>query len=173
MNLIDVLLGIIFVYAFVRGFMQGFISAVVSLIALAAAIYATLYHSDIITNFLINTLNFEINNLSIIGYILTFLLVFIVLVLIGRILTKLAGFLALGIVNRILGGFFNVAKYALLVSAIIMYKPAFTEKIFFKEKTIENSFLYLPVKSIAPKVFDVSLDYIEKRKEKNGEENKI
>ena len=107
MNSIDIVLGIILIYAFYRGIRKGLFATLASLIGLIAGVYGAIHFSHFAANLLSKTLQWspEIINLTAFG--VTFLIILIVVNLAGKILTKIADFAALGLVNKLLGGVFN------------------------------------------------------------------
>lgn len=153
MNVIDIILALLLVFGLVRGLMKGFIIEVASLIAIIAGIYGAIYFSHIAVNWLSANLDWETQNIQLLAYALTFLVIVLGILLVGKLLTKLAGMLALGIVNRILGGIFGVAKVALICSVLILFiEDWITENEILPEEKFEQSVLYFPVKQIAPAV---------------------
>ncbi|TQD40542.1 CvpA family protein [Haloflavibacter putidus] len=151
MNVIDIILIVLLTFGLIRGFIKGFIIEVASLIAIIAGIYGAIYFSHLMVGWLAGNLDWQTDNIRLLAYALTFLLIVIGILILGKLLTKFANVLALGIVNRILGGIFGVVKVALVCSTLIWFTNNWLEDDnFFTEEKQQQSVLYIPIKQIAP-----------------------
>ncbi len=104
-----------------KGFTKGLIIELASLAALVLGIYAALYFSDITADFLVTYLKVGKKYLSLIAFVLTFILVVIgVVTLGGRILEKFIDILLLGFLNKLAGAVFGVLKGMLILSLLLM-----------------------------------------------------
>lgn len=149
MNYIDIILIIPIIWFAYQGFKRGLIVELASLVALVLGIYAALYFSEYAAYFLTNSLGLETEYLSIISFILTFIVVVVLVYFIGKILEKLVNMVALGFLNKMAGAVFGVLKAAVLLSIIILIINHFNDKFISKEKK-EGSYLFAPVAGIAP-----------------------
>lgn len=152
MSIIDIILGVILLFAFYTGLKKGLFLTLASLVGLIAGVYGAIYFSHFAAAYLSNSFNWseQITNLA--AFAITFLAIIFVVSLAGKLLTKIADFAALGLVNKLAGGLFNALKYAFIVSVIFMFINASTEVsglLISEEKKID-SVLYEPVASIAP-----------------------
>lgn len=152
MSIVDIILGIILVFAFYTGLKQGLFVTLASLIGLIAGVYGAIYFSHYAAAFLSGAFNWseQITNLA--AFAVTFIVIVFVISLAGKLLTKIVDFAALGIINKLAGGVFNAIKYAFIVSVIFMYINASTSISGFmiSEKKKADSVLYEPVASLAP-----------------------
>lgn len=152
MNSIDIVLGIILIYAFYRGIRKGLFATLASLIGLIAGVYGAIHFSHFAANLFSKTLQWspEIINLTAFG--VTFLIILIVVNLAGKILTKIADFAALGLVNKLLGGVFNTLKLGFICSVVFMFINASTSisGLIIPSQKKESSLLYQPVAAIGP-----------------------
>ena len=74
----------------------------------------------------------------------------------GKALTKLADFASLGIINKLLGAVFGALKIGLILSVLLSVFEKLNNTLpFLEDKYIEESALYEPVKSLAPKLFPI------------------
>ncbi len=152
MNSIDIILGIILIYAFYRGIRKGLFATLASLIGLIAGVYGAIHFSHFAANLLSKTLQWSPELINLTAFGITFLIILIVVNLAGKILTKIADFATLGLVNTILGGVFNTLKIAFICSVIFMFLNASTNisGLLITSQKKESSLLYQPVATIAP-----------------------
>lgn len=153
MNTVDIVLTLILVYGLVRGFFKGLLAELASLVGIVVGIYGAIHFSHILATFFAENLNWDSDYVNLIAFAITFILIVFVISLAGKILTKMAGFAALGIVNKLLGSVFGLLKMIFLVSVVIMFFNATNEEInLVSEESLENSKLYVPIKTVAPAV---------------------
>ena len=152
MNSIDIILGIILIYAFYRGIRKGLFATLASLIGLIAGVYGAIHFSHFAANLLSKTFQWSPELINLTAFGITFLIILIVVNLAGKILTKIADFATLGLVNTILGGVFNTLKIAFICSVIFMFLNASTNisGLLITSQKKESSLLYQPVATIAP-----------------------
>ena len=156
MNIFDIIIAALLIFAFVRGIMKGFFAEVASLVAIIAGVYAAIHYAHNVEFYLVNSssLNWSDETNRIVAFSITFLAVVILIVFIGKILTKLADITALGMLNKLLGGIFAILKVALILSVIFTFFGRVNNTIpFIKQETLDESLLYSPVKQIAPTLF--------------------
>lgn len=175
MNTIDIIFGIILLLGFIQGFKKGLFVELASLVGLIAAVYGAIHFSHIAANWLAERTSWTEKVINLAAFAITFVIIVLIVSLAGKLLTKIANFAMLGIINKIAGAAFAVIKYAFLLSVVIMFLNEANERIgFVNEKTMEESILFSPVKSIAPALLP---SILEKAKEENiynpdKEENK-
>lgn len=151
MNTVDIILSLILLYGLIRGFFRGLLAELASLIGFVAGIYGAIHFSYILSDFLAQHVDLNIQYVNLIAFAITFFIIVFLISLAGRILTKIAGFAALGLVNKFLGAAFGVLKVAFIASVVIMFFKATNEEIeMVEEETLATSILYVPVEKIAP-----------------------
>jgi membrane protein required for colicin V production len=156
MNIFDIIIAGLLLFAFVRGIMKGFLVEVASLVAIIAGVYVAIHYAHYIESYLqkATSINWSDKTNNIVAFTVTFLTVILVVILIGKTLTKLADITALGMLNKILGGVFGTLKIALFLSVSFTLFGSINNKIpFIKQETLDESILYNPVKKIAPVLF--------------------
>lgn len=160
MNVFDVIIAVILLFAFVRGLMNGLFAEVASLVALIAGVFCAIHFSYYAENFLNGSvLKWSHQTNKIVAFVVTFLFVVFAVIFVGKILTKLADITALGLLNKILGGLFSILKSALILSVIFLFFDKFNRTIpFVDKKMLDESILYYPIKSIVPTLFPAILD---------------
>ena len=166
MSVVDIILGIILLFAFYKGAKQGLFVTLASLIGLVLGVIGAVYFSDYAASYIGDNVNWSEQVVNLVAFAVTFLIIVFLIGLAGKALTKVADFAALGLINKILGGVFNALKYALIVSVIFMFINAsstFSGFIISDEKK-EASILYEPVASLAPLVMPHILDKVDELK---------
>lgn len=164
MNVFDIIIAALLIYAFVRGFMKGFFVEVASLIALIGGVYGAIHFSYFAGDLLEERVDWDENYISLTAFAVTFIAIVIAISALGKMLTKMADFAALGLVNKILGGVFALLKSILILSVIFVFFARINGAIpFVGKETLDNSILYAPVKSIVPTIFPSFVEEIESK----------
>ena len=153
MNLLDIILGIILVFAFVQGMRKGLFVSLASFIGLILGVIGAIYFSEFAVKHINNWLSLNEETTSFVAKAVTFIAIIFIINWAAKFLTKIADFAFLGLVNKILGGVFNVLFSAFLISIFFMFFNQWnaTEYVISNEKK-ENSNLYAPVEAFAPLV---------------------
>ena len=153
MNYIDITLCIPLAWGFYKGFTKGLIIEVATLVALIAGSWGSVKLADHVTNFLKSDLNWNSPYLPIISFALIFLLIIIGVYLVAKIIEHFAKAIALGTINKLLGACFGMFKFALLLSIFFYFFEAVGKSIeVIPAKTRKESILYTPLARIAPLV---------------------
>ena len=154
MGVIDIVLGALILFGLVRGFMKGLFVEVASLVALVAGVYGAIHFSDFAAEFLNDKTDWDEKTISITAFAVTFVVIILAISLAGKALTKLADFAALGIINKLAGGVFGALKIAVILSVILIVFDRMNSTItFIDEENVDDSLLYIPVKSLVPMIF--------------------
>jgi membrane protein required for colicin V production len=154
MNYLDVVLALPLLWGIYRGFTKGLIISVATLFALILGVFAAIHFSSFFGEYLNRWFHPDPRYLKVLSFALTFLFVVAVVRLIGWGLDKLIKAVALGFINRLLGVFFNVIKWAFILSVLInIVESGERTKSLISEQIKEESILYRPISGIAPFVF--------------------
>ncbi len=167
MNILDIILVIPLIWFAWKGFSRGLIIELTSLAALIIGIYAAIHFSWFAAEFLTDNFEIEGRYLSIISFIVTFIVIALAVYAIGKLVEKLVDIVALGFINKSLGTVFGILKAAVLLSLILLVINSFdTNQKLISEKTKEGSLLYRPVASIVPLIMPMlSLEDFDLKKE--------
>ncbi len=165
MNIFDIVITVILIFAFVRGFMKGFFVEVASLIALVGGIYGAIHFSYFAAEILEKYVDWSENYIALTAFAITFVAIIIAVSSLGKVFTKMADFAALGFINKILGGFFALLKSMVILSVIFVFFGRINSTIPLIEKeTLVNSILYGSVKEIVPAIFPSIIKEIDEKK---------
>ncbi len=151
MNYIDIVLGILLIVAAVRGFIKGFIVELASLLALILGIWGAIHFSHFTADILVNNLDIQSEHISIVAFVITFIVILVAVHILGNIVTKLVEAMALGFINHLAGLLFGVFKTALILSILLLFFDRINQNgDIIAEETIEKSQVYEPLKSLVP-----------------------
>jgi membrane protein required for colicin V production len=155
MGLLDILLGILLVWGLWKGLKNGLFMEIASIVALIAGIYGAIHFSYITGDYLSEHLEWDEHNMSIIAFVVTFVLIIIIVHLAGKLLTKVANFAMLGLLNKIAGAIFGTLKVAILLGAALIFFDRMDSTLnIMDENTKKESMLYQPIKDIGALIFD-------------------
>ncbi len=153
MNVLDIILIIPILWLMYRGFTKGFIIELASLAALVLGIWAAIHFSWYTAGVLDDYIDISKKYLSIISFIVTFILVVILVYFVGRLVEKFVSIIALGFVNKLFGAVFGILKAAFILSLLIFIINSMdTRKTIITEKLREGSLLYHPVERLVPTI---------------------
>lgn len=160
MNVIDIIIAVVLIFAAVRGFMTGLFSSIASLLAIVLGVFCAIHFSYYVEYALNDSvLDWSHQTNKIVAFAVTFLAVVLGVIFVGKLLTKLADITALGLLNKILGGVFGALKWSLILSVIFLLFDKFNKTIpFVDKKMLDNSVFYYPVKSMVPTLFPSIMD---------------
>jgi len=154
MNTVDLVFGILLLWAAYRGFTKGFIVQLATLAALLLGILGAVLFSDFTSDLIIKKFDVTGQYLPILSFAVTFLVIVIAVHLFAKMLNKLIDAIALGVVNRLLGVLFSLLKTGFIVSIIlVLINKADNRFNFIPNETKENSLLYKPLSNFAPMIF--------------------
>lgn len=153
MNTVDIILIFILIGAFVIGFKNGFVKTSMSLFSWIVGIYAAVFYAGRMAIIIKRWISSNDDLVRILSYVIVFLLVVLLFNLLGRLFTGALNVMMMGPLNQIAGGIFNVIKYLVIVSFVIMLINSGNTYRMLSESQRESSWFYEPVASIAPAIF--------------------
>lgn len=154
MQIIDILVGLLLIYAIYKGVKKGFIIALSSLVSLMLGIFIAIKFSHYVGQYLGEMTSWNPEYVKIISFVVTFVLVVMGVILLGKTFTKIAGMIMLGWLNRLAGGIFSFLKMILILSVLFNFFDKWNTKgdIIAHDK-LESSYSYRPIKVISHKVY--------------------
>lgn len=154
MNYIDIILGLLLLFAAINGFRKGLISELASLAALILGIWGAIEFSYITSDFLTENFNLETEYLNIISFIITFIVIVILVHIVGSSVNKLIEVAMLGFLNKTAGLIFGILRSALILSIILLVFDKIDEDVrILSQEAKAESRLYEPVRKLAPSIF--------------------
>ncbi len=164
MNIFDIIIAALLIFAFVRGFTKGFFVEVASLVALIAGVWGAIHFSYFAGDLLKEQVDWTEKYITLTAFAITFIAIVVGISFLGKMLTKMADFAALGLVNKILGGVFALLKSVVILSVVFVFFSRINTTIpFVGQETLEDSILYEPIKDLVPSIFPSIVEEFESR----------
>jgi membrane protein required for colicin V production len=165
MNIFDIIVGLLLLFALFKGFKNGLVTELASLAALVLGLFGAIKFSDVTAEYLSPHINSS--HIGLISFFLTFILIVIGIHFIAKLINKLLDAVALGAINRILGAAFSVLKYAFIISVLLAVLNGIDKNgNIISEKQKRSSVLYGPVSNLAVQVFPyLHFDDVKKKAE--------
>jgi len=159
MNWLDIAIAIPLTWGLYKGFTGGIIMEIARIIALIAGVYLAVRFAQELSEYLY--LNSDLTNefLPIISFALIFIVVVVLVHLFAKTIEKLAKAVALGWANKAAGAAFGMFRIAFVLSVVIMMLTRFELLTSFERgETAKSSFLYSPLQRLAPFIIPVLED---------------
>lgn len=154
MNYFDIIFILIIVWAAIRGFSTGFIVQLSSLVAIIIGAYVAYKMSYLLVDKISDVLTADPIIVNTIAFVITFGVVWALVVLLGKFLNLVVKTAMLGMLNRIVGLVFAVAKTVFVLSVVLMLIGNLNISLkFLSEEQTNSSLLYKPIEKFAPAVF--------------------
>jgi membrane protein required for colicin V production len=115
---LNIILLIPILYFAYKGFKNGLIVELCSLVALILGVFVTISFSDVTYALLQENFPNLSTGLSILSYVITFVVVVIAVRLMGKLITKLVDAVALSFVNKTLGSLFGAFKAVVFLALL-------------------------------------------------------
>jgi len=154
MSYIDIILGLLLIFAAISGFRKGLIVELVSLAALILGIWGAIEFSGVTSEFLTENLNLKTEHLNIISFVVTFIVIVILVHIVGNVIDKIVETAMMGFLNKLAGMVFGVLKSALILSVILVIFDKIDEDVqILSPEAKTKSKLYTPMRNFAPSIF--------------------
>lgn len=154
MNYLDVIIGILVIFAAIHGYKKGLVHQLASLGAVILGIFIAVKFSKWIAPFILAHFTSSANAAKIAAFVVIFIVVVILVHILGKFIEKAVEEIELAPLNRIAGLAFGVIKMVFILSAIMVLLELSIIKFNWpKEKDRLRSYLYKPVESVAPAIF--------------------
>ncbi|MDR2119961.1 MAG: CvpA family protein [Tannerella sp.] len=154
MNWLDITIICLAAAGFVKGCSDGFVRQIVMLIALVAAIYLCSAVAVYIREYIREAGLMPAHAVTVVSYVLAFLLILCVIALVGHILHKIMDVTPLSLPNHLAGGIFALTFTVLFIS-LMLNIIAFSDRnsVLIPSEVKSRSRLYLPVKRVVPAIY--------------------
>ena len=148
----DILLLILLAVGFISGIVSGAVRQVISLVAFVLGFVIACFYYQQLGAVLGSVLPLPAF-CNVVAFILLWVVVPIVARLAGTLLTSLLdGLFAVGLLNRLLGGILGVARYGLMLGALIWL---FSSMQVISEETMQQSRLARPLKAVPEFIYNL------------------
>lgn len=149
MNILDIIIAIVIAVFAVAGLRRGLILEAFALAAFIIGIYGAMYFCDFVSATLTKTFDISDEYVSIVAFILTFILLMLLVRWLGKLVYNLVNALYLGFLDKIGGLIFGAAKGAFIVSILILILNSFGANGIIKKEARDKSVLYVKTEAIA------------------------
>ena len=149
--LIDLIFAVLMVLAVIHGYRRGLIAAVFSFVAIIIGLAAALKLSSVVANYLSHSVNVSNRWLPVISFLIVFIVVVLLIRLGAKAIQKLTETMMLGWVNRLGGIILYSAIYITVFSILLFYADQL--KII-KPETINKSITYSFIQPWGPKAIN-------------------
>lgn len=147
MSELNIILLIPIVYFAYKGFKNGLVVELCSLVALVLGVFVTISFSDVTYALLQENFPNLSTGLSILSYVVTFVVVVVAVRLMGKLITKLVDAVALSFVNKTLGSIFGAFKAVLFLALLsILFESLNSKWQMAPDNYTNNSEVYQVVK---------------------------
>lgn len=159
MAYLDIVVCIILLIGAYRGFTKGFLYTLALATAVVLGIIGGFQLADKASGYLQSEFSITSRFLPFISFLLVFIGIIMLVILLGKLLEKVLKAIALGWANKISGALFGIFKMAFLISAVFwLLKPVEKSLPVISAEQKKQSFLYGPVSKIAPAVLPTIKD---------------
>lgn len=142
MNIIDLIVALILIFAIYNGWKSGFIMQLCSLIGIVAGVYLSATYGATVGNWL----KMDESIAAAGGFVVILIVTIIAVAIIARIIKKIFHFAGFGVPDIALGIIVSLAKYILLLSVLLSaLNKIDIDNRFTSNKTVETSRTYKPL----------------------------
>lgn len=158
MNWLDILLLLLVGLGFVKGLFDGVVKQVVSLIAFVAAVLFCVEAAAWLRGYVLALGWFPENGVTVVSYILGFVLILVLLNLAGYLISRLIDTTPLSILNHLGGGLFGFI-FILFFSSLTLNVLEYIDpgSVVIPREAKMESRLYYPMVEVVPTIFPVGL----------------
>lgn len=150
MNIIDVVVAVVFVYAAWKGWRRGLILQLFSLVALFIGIWLAAQYGQTVGELM----QVEERFTFVAGFLVVMLAALLLVAVAGRMVRRLFHFVGFGTPDSMMGAVVAVVKYMLLLSvAFSMFDTLNVDYSLLDKPTVESSRSYRPVMGLSDKIF--------------------
>jgi len=158
MNWLDIVLAVLVSAGLIKGYSDGFIRQIVFFLALIAAIFLCSKVAINLRVYLISTDLFPENSVTIVSFILAFIMIAGIIILAGWIIHKMISVTPLSILNHLAGALLGLMVSILLISLTLNVLEGLDRRsVFIPEETKVESRFYFYIKGLVPAMYPIEL----------------
>ena len=158
LNWLDIIILLPLLIGLVRGLMKGLITEIIAILAVVFGFIGAKLWGQTFSAWILQQFTWPQAVCDAVAYALLFLGISLALHLAGRLVSRLLSAISLGWMNRLLGGAFGIAKWALIVLAVVFCVNKLDTQFRFMKPELKSSSLLYPT---AVKYADKALDYLQ------------
>ena len=162
MELIDIVLAVVLIFAIIKGFRNGFFVELASLISIMLGIYLAIRFSFVTKSFLEKEVSWNAKTIQVAAFAITFIIVIIVVSYLAKAFTSIANFATLGFLNNFLGAFLGLLRTILVVSVLLnLIQKINFENSFLSKEMKDKSTLYPIVQEVSKNIYPAISEWFE------------
>ncbi len=141
LNYLDFILLAPLIYGFIKGLKKGLVFEAASVLGLILGIWGAVKFSGFTAEFLVRQFNWDFDQLPIVAFVVTFIVIVIAINFVAKIVDKLLDMIAIDFLNKLAGGIFGLLKIGLILGTIIYVLNLFNVQVI-PEHVTEQSAVY-------------------------------
>jgi membrane protein required for colicin V production len=154
MIFLDLVIGLLLLLDILKGFRKGFLSEAGTILGILFGFLMASAGGNSMARFLAPVCGGSEKWSVVVGFLLTFLAVFFLIVILAKIFEGFLSALALGWTNRLAGAVFCLLRGALVLSVVLnLYETIDDDRSMIGPERIQSSIFYMPVQRLAPTLF--------------------
>lgn len=166
MSWLDILILLPLLIGLVRGLMKGLIVELSSIVAIILGFMGAKYWSASFATWLMQQFNWSETACIVVAYALLFAGIALALNILARLLSKLFQKIQLGWLNRLLGGVFGVAKWGIVIVALVLCLHNLDKQFqFIQPELKDKSIVYTTLTPYAEKAWEEIKVQVETQKD--------
>ena len=165
MSWLDILILLPLLIGLVRGLMKGLIVEISSIAAIILGFFGAKYWSAAFASWLMQQFNWSETACIVVAYALLFAGIALGLNIVARLLSKLFQKIQLGWINRLFGGLFGIAKWGIVIVALVLCVHNLDKQFqFIQPELREKSVVYTTLTPYAEKAWEEIKTQVETQK---------
>ena len=166
MSWLDILILLPLLIGLIRGLMKGLIVELSSIVAIILGFMGAKYWSASFATWLMQQFNWSETACIVVAYALLFAGIALALNILARLLSKLFQKIQLGWLNRLLGGVFGVAKWGIVIVALVLCLHNLDKQFqFIQPELKDKSIVYTTLTPYAEKAWEEIKVQVETQKD--------
>lgn len=152
--MLDLVLGLILIYAAAKGFFNGFMAELASLLSIVIGIYAAFYLSEFFRGIFETRTEWNSNIVFILSFGIPFLLAVIGVTILAKSIAAMMKLAGLGIANRFGGAFLGLLKAIVIMGVVLnIFHQLNADAAFAAHEALERSWFYEPIRKVGASVY--------------------
>jgi membrane protein required for colicin V production len=151
---IDVVIGLLLLLDVLKGVKNGFASEAGTIIGILAGFLVASAGGNAMARFLAPVFGDSLQWSGIFGFLMTFLVVFVLILILSKLFEGFLNVFALGWMNKGAGGFFSLLRGLLVLSIVLnLYQVVDKDCSLIGAERVRKSVFYKPIRNFAPALF--------------------
>ncbi len=151
---IDAVIGLLLIFEIVKGVKNGFASEAGTIVGILAGFFVASSLGNTLGHFLLPFCGNSPQWSGVLGFLATFLVVLLLILILSKVFEGFLNALALGWMNKLAGGFFCFLKGVLVLSIFLnLYQAVDKDCSLIGKEKVKASVFYKPIRNFASSIF--------------------